>query len=389
MRLVAMAAAEFRHPDRQIAIALDPLAKYQDVRWAIHRLQRHQIGIAGEDLAFVLNAGHLVGHHEHVLAIFAPMPGLLPLPRVHQLRGLHLLIAGGIEPAAHIGFQRAPDHIALGMPEHRSLRLRLEVEQIHFLADLAVIALGRFLEAEEVLVELLLVQPAGPIDAAQHRVVLVAAPIGARHARQLEGAGIKPARGGEVRAAAHVEPRILAAPRLIDRQLLAFRQLGCPFRLERLALRVPAPDQVFAAPHLADQRLVARDDPAHLRFDRRQVLLGKGPLGGSEVVIEAVIGRRAEGDLRAGKQRLHRFGEDMSEIVPHQLQRVGFVARRHQGERGIALECPMEIAQLTIDTRRQRRLGEPRSDRRGDVRRRSPRRNLARRTVGQGNAEHG
>ena len=130
--------------------------------------------------------GHLVGDDEHVLAILAPVAGLLPLARVHQLRRLHLAIAGRVEPAAHIGFELAPDDIALGVPEDRAVRLGLEVEQVHLLADLAMVALGRLLEPDEMRVELLPVEPAGAVDARQHRVLLVAAPIGARDAGQLE-----------------------------------------------------------------------------------------------------------------------------------------------------------------------------------------------------------
>ena len=94
-----------------------------------------------------------------------------------------------------------------------------------------------------------------------------------------------------------------------------------------------------------------------------------GPRSGRrrEVVIEAVVGRRAEGDLRAGKQVLHRLGEDMREIVADQLERILLVARRHQRERGIALERPVEVAQFAIDPRRQRRLGQARPDRRRDI----------------------
>src|SRR5205085_2914645 len=172
--------------------------------------------------------------------IFAPVARLLPLPRVHDLRRLHLAIAGGIELAAHIGFELAPDEIALRMPEDRTMRLLLEVEEIHLLADLAMVTLGRLLEPDEMRLELLLVQPARAVDARELRVVLVAAPIGAGDPRQSERLGIELARGGEMRAAAHVHP-VVARP--VNRQLLALGKLGRPFRLERLALVLPALDQ--------------------------------------------------------------------------------------------------------------------------------------------------
>ena len=74
-------------------------------------------------------------------------------------------IAGGVEPAAHIGLELAPDDVAVGVPEDAAVRLGLEVEQVHLLADLAMVALGRFLQPDEVGVELLLVEPGGAVDA--------------------------------------------------------------------------------------------------------------------------------------------------------------------------------------------------------------------------------
>ena len=68
----------------------------------------------------------------------------------------------------------------------------------------------------------------------------------------------------------------------------------------------------LAGPDFADQRLVGGDDPAHLLLDRRQILVGEraAARGRREIVIEAVVGRRAEGDLGAREQVLHRLGED-------------------------------------------------------------------------------
>jgi hypothetical protein len=102
VRLVAVAAAELGQADRQVAIGFDALLEDQDVRRAVHRLERHQIALAREDRDPRPRVGNLVGHDEHVLAIFAPMAGLLPLARVHQLRSLDLLIAGGIETTRRI-----------------------------------------------------------------------------------------------------------------------------------------------------------------------------------------------------------------------------------------------------------------------------------------------
>src|SRR3546814_2145272 len=92
------------------------------------------------------------------------------------------------------------------MPEHAAVRFFLQVKQVHLAAQLAVVAPGRFLQTRQMRIELLLVQPAGAIDARELRVVLVAAPVCPGDAHQLVGSGIELAGAGQVRAAAHIEP---------------------------------------------------------------------------------------------------------------------------------------------------------------------------------------
>ena len=189
-----------------------------------------------------------------------------------------------------------------------------------------------------------------------------------------------------MRAAAKVEP--LAGAVHGDR--LVGGKLHHPFGLEPLALLLEEFAHLVAGPDLADQLLVGADDPPHLLLDRGEVLLGERPALGSrrEIVIEAVVGRRAEGDLGAGKEVLHRLRKDVRVIVPDQLERVGLVARRDQSELAVLLERPGKVAHLAVDPRRERRLGQPRPDRRGDVRRRRPAHDLADRSIGQLDREH-
>ncbi len=185
----------------------------QHMRRAVHRLDRHPLRIVGDFrrgiAALCIDLRHHVGHGEHVLGIFAPVAALLPLAHIHHLRCLDLAVVCPVHLAAHIGFEFAPDAIALGVPENRPVRLFLQVEQIHLAAELAVIALGGFLQPHEVLVQLLLVEPSGAVNARELRIVLVAAPVCTRHAHQLEGLGIELAGAGEMRTAAHIEPRAI------------------------------------------------------------------------------------------------------------------------------------------------------------------------------------
>jgi hypothetical protein len=78
----------------------------------------------------------------------------------------------------------------------------------------------------------------------------------------------------------------------------------------------------------------------------------------------------------------------MRVIVAHQFERVLLVPRSDQSELRIAFERAADVAQFAVDARGERGLGEPRTDRRGDVRRGSPRGYLADGTVGQRDTEH-
>ena len=54
------------------------------------------------------------------------------------------------------------------------------MEQVHFLADTPVVAAFGFLQLVQVGVEFLLIAPGGAVDAGQHGVAVIAAPIGSR-----------------------------------------------------------------------------------------------------------------------------------------------------------------------------------------------------------------
>src|SRR5436190_526128 len=128
-RLVAVAAAEFGEPQRQFAIAPQPVAEDQDMAGTVHRLQREN---------FLVPA---LGN-EHVLAEILPVPGRLPQRAVEQLRPLDLLVTGRIEPPAHIVLDDPKQLPALGMPEDAADRLFLQVEQVELAAE-AAMALSR------------------------------------------------------------------------------------------------------------------------------------------------------------------------------------------------------------------------------------------------------
>src|SRR3546814_14371762 len=114
--------------------------------------------------------------------------------------------------------------------------LFLQMEQVHLAADLAVVALGGFLEPDEMFGELFLVEPAGAVDAAQLRILLVAAPVCARNPRELEVGGVELARRSELRPAAHIHT---ADTEPIDGQVFALSPFGGPSGLQHLPRSLP------------------------------------------------------------------------------------------------------------------------------------------------------
>ena len=70
---------------------------------------------------------------------------------------------------------------ALGVPEGEPGPHRLlDREQVELLAKHAVVAVASLLQPVEVGVEVLLLEPGGPVDPLQHLPLLVTTPIGSR-----------------------------------------------------------------------------------------------------------------------------------------------------------------------------------------------------------------
>ena len=151
-RLIAVAGAEFGHAQRQFAIGPLALVEDLDVAGAVHRLQRQ--GLALDRLA-----------HEHIGTVLVPVAALLPEFAVQNLGRLDLDVSGGVQAAAHIGLKHPPQDPALGVPEDHAAALFLHVEELHGLADLAVVALLGLLQPLQIGVQVLLGRPGGAIDA--------------------------------------------------------------------------------------------------------------------------------------------------------------------------------------------------------------------------------
>ena len=312
--LVAVQPAHVGEAQGQVAVRAERMTVDERGLRAVHRLE-------AEGLRFRL-------HEEHVLAEVLPVARLLPEPLVDEDRRRDLLVATRVQHLAHEPLQLAHERPAVRQPHRRARRHIVEDVEVELAAELPVVALLRFLEPPDVLLELLLGGPRGAVDPLEHRVPLVAAPVGARGREELEVLHV--ARGRDVGPAAEVDEVALPVERH-PRGVEALEDLD----LVGLAAFAEEGDRLLARKLLALERIVRADDVAHGGFDLREVL-GRERLGLREVVVEAVLDRGPDGHLHAGEEPLHGLSHDVRGGMPEGRERRG-IAVELAGQLEVAL----------------------------------------------------
>ena len=164
-----------------------------------------------------------------------------------------------------------------------------------------------------------------------------------------------------MRAAAEVEPLAL----MVDFEVLIGRDHVDELDLEGLALVGEPGLGLIAVPQLLGERSVLGDDLAHALFDRGKVVRGER-LGAGKVVVEAVFDHRADRDLGAGPQPLHRLGEHVRRVVADQFERARVLAA-DELEGGIGVDRIGKVAEHPVAHHRHGALEERGGDRPGDV----------------------
>ena len=192
-----------------------------------------------------------------------------------------------------------------------------------------MVALAGLLELVQVCLEGLLRLPRGAVDALEHRLVLAAAPVGARGAQQLEG---RDALGGrDVGTSAQVDPGLLTfrahvAVDGVDRLLVradgrVLISAALADALDDLALVGLVGEQgerVLLGQLLADEGLALLHQLLHAGLDALEVLGGEGALD-VEVVVEAVLDRWADRPLGVRVQ----VGDGLRHQVGHRVAQDG------------------------------------------------------------------
>ena len=140
--------------------------------------------------------------HEHLVRELGDVPGLLPENLVDDLRGTHLLVVIFQQQATDVILDDLVDPPALVVPEHHARGLGLKVQKIQFAGDLAMVPLLRFFQAVQIVLQFFFVCPGGTVNALEHFIVRITAPIGARQLGQFKGLDL--AGAGHMGAAAKI-----------------------------------------------------------------------------------------------------------------------------------------------------------------------------------------
>src|SRR5215211_3987639 len=178
------------------------------------------------------------------------------------------------------------------------------------LAYSAVIPLPSFFQPPEIGLQFFLGRPGGAVDAGEHGVLLVAAPVGSGDVLQPEGPELACTRN--VRTAAQVEELTLP----VDGDVAVFKiaddlQLVRVVPVETFGLRLRNLLALYGE--------VSLDDLAHPLLDARQILVGDAS-GYLDVVEEAVLYGRPDGELAARIELQYRLRHSMRGGVTQDLE---------------------------------------------------------------------
>ena len=260
----------------------------------------------------------------------------------------------------------------------------VDVKQVQFAAQLAVVTLFRLLQHVQVLLQLVLGGPSRAVDALQHLVAMIAAPIGASDLHQLEV--LELAGAGHVRAAA----QILKRPFAVERHVFIARNTGNDFGLVMLTQALEIGHRLIAWQHAARDRLILGRQLRHALFNGLQILRRERALD-AEVVIKAVLDHRADRHLRLGEELLHRIGQQVGRRVADQLQAF-CVLRRDDGQRRVLIDEVAGVHHLRRialpQLAAQRGLGQAGANRLGHLSHRDRRRILAPGAIWQRDLNH-
>jgi hypothetical protein len=245
----------------------------------------------------------------------------------------------------------------------------VKAEEIELLAEHPMIALLRLFEEGEVLLQVVLAEESGAIDAHQLLPLRICTPVGTRHCREL--GVLEKARVRHVGPAAEIhEIAVAIEGERVAPPLDLAHQLELELVVATVDGLVAREDLVlFRVLHLAaleGVRLLG--NAPHLLLDGGEVLWGDLPVREVDVVVEPVLHHRPDGELGARIEAEDRVRHEVGGRVPQHLERLGILLRE-QRHLGAVREWGSEVDDLVADPGGDGRLGEAGADLGGEVRR--------------------
>ena len=233
---------------------------------------------------------------------------------------MQMPVMDGVEATRRIRASDRPDHdvpiFAMTANTFAADRKKCFVghEQAHFLADLAVIALTGLLLLLLPCIQLFLIVEGHAVDAGEHLVFLVVLPVCAGLLGDLEG--LQRLGVGQVGSDAHIH--VLA--------LLEEAELGLIGQISHvldLVVFLALFHQLHGLGAGQDEGLdgqILLDDLAHLFFDVCQILVAELLVAQIDIVVEAVLGSGAEGEISLRIQALDGLRHDVGCGVADNVQ---------------------------------------------------------------------
>ncbi len=290
-KLVAIHGAEFGEAHGQIAIAAALGLVDEDVVRAVHGPQHH---------ALVLE----IHGRKHAVLVVGPVAGAHVEIDLGEVGCADVLVAQAPLEIEDVLLEQTADGGALGQPEWQACSDFLaDGEELELFAEAAVIAALGVFEAREIVVEILLREEGGAVDALKLRVLFIAEPVGAGDGHGLEGADA--ACGWNMRPAAEVDELAVAIEADVGAGL---GEPGDEVRLHEVAGVAEFFEDFFAGLVDVLEFFVPRDDFGHLTFDSGEVFGREGRLA-IEVVEEAGVGGGTVAELGLRKELQYRRGQ--------------------------------------------------------------------------------
>ena len=303
--LVAEQRGRFTKAHRQVSVRAAAVQEDLILERAGHRTQSEAL------LRLILR----VTHDEHAVEIVIPVAGdLIKLTLCHQRRlgeQIAVRLLGILDPA----LQELNDARALRKQDRKTLTDAIDRGEVFQLAaELVMVALERLCLLGQILIELVLLRERDGVNSLEHLALAVAAPIRAAALRQLDGVALDAAGGVEMRAGAEVGELTLS----VEGDVRVGRQVVDELDLVRLVLLLHVADGLLTRQLKALELQLFLADLAHLGLDGVEMLLRKVERR-VKVVIEAVVDRRADGELDLRVQTLDGLRHHMRTGVPVRL----------------------------------------------------------------------